>query len=92
MSCRIWRADGEPSGSCRLQAQMLHVGLEVAVAEQQRQVGLDAGGGDDPVDPLGHCDHLAAQLRIVLRRCPGVAAAENFQQGQGRSSCGHRRT
>jgi hypothetical protein len=33
MSCRIWRADGEPSDSSRLQAQMLHVGMEVAVEE-----------------------------------------------------------
>ena len=46
--------------SCRHQAQVLDVGLEVAVAEQQRQVGLDAGGGDDPVDRLWHRDAPAA--------------------------------
>jgi hypothetical protein len=50
MSCQIWQADGEPRGSCHLQTQMLHVGMEVPCAEQQRQVGRDAGGGDDPVD------------------------------------------
>ena len=60
MSCLLRRADGGPSGSCRLQAQMLDVGLEVAVAEQQRQVRLDAGSGDDPVDRLAHRDPLAA--------------------------------
>ena len=40
MSCRIWRADGEPSGSSRLQAQMLHVGMEVAVEELRHQLAL----------------------------------------------------
>ena len=43
MSSRIWRADGELSGSCSLKAHVIHVGLEVAVAEQQRQVGHDPG-------------------------------------------------
>ena len=38
MSCRIWRADGEPSSSSRLQAQMLHVGMEVAVEELRHQL------------------------------------------------------
>jgi hypothetical protein len=38
MSCRIWRADGEPSGSSRLQAQMLHVGMEVAVEKLRHQL------------------------------------------------------
>ena len=40
MSCRIWRADGEPSDSSRLQAQMLHVGMEVAVEELRHQLAL----------------------------------------------------
>ena len=40
MSCRIRRADGEPSGSSRLQAQMLHVGMEVAVEELSHQLAL----------------------------------------------------
>jgi len=40
MSYRIWRADGEPSGSSRLQGQMLHVGIEVAVEELRHQLVL----------------------------------------------------
>jgi hypothetical protein len=40
MSCWIRRADGEPSGSSRLQAQMLHVGMEVAVEELRHQLAL----------------------------------------------------
>ena len=40
MSYRIWRADGEPSGSSRLQGQMLHVGIEVAVEELRHQLAL----------------------------------------------------
>ena len=40
MSCRIWRADGEPSGSSRRQAQMLDVGMEVAVEELGHQLAL----------------------------------------------------
>ena len=40
MSCRIRRADGEPSGSSRLQAQMLHVVMEVAVEELCHQLAL----------------------------------------------------
>ena len=40
MSCRIRRADGEPSGSSRLQAQMLHLGMEVAVEELRHQLAL----------------------------------------------------
>ena len=40
MSCPSWRGDGEPSGSSRLQAQMLHVGMEVAVEELGHQLDL----------------------------------------------------
>ena len=40
MSCPSWRGDGEPSGSSRLQAQMLHVGMEVAVEELRHQLAL----------------------------------------------------
>ena len=40
MSCPSWRGDGEPSGSSRLQAQMLHVGMEVAVEELSHQLAL----------------------------------------------------
>jgi hypothetical protein len=40
MSCPSWRADGEPSGSSHLQAQMLHVGMEVAVEELSHQLAL----------------------------------------------------
>ena len=40
MSCPSWRGDGEPSGSIRLQAQMLHVGMEVAVEELRHQLAL----------------------------------------------------
>ena len=40
MSYRIWRADGEPSDSSRLQAQMLDVGMEVAVEELRHQLAL----------------------------------------------------
>lgn len=61
---------------------MVHVGLEVPVAEEQRQVGLDAGGGDDSVKGLAHGDPLAAQLPVILRCLSGVAAAEHRQQGQ----------
>lgn len=47
-------------GLCSFQPQVLHVGLKVAVGEQQRQVGFNAGGGDDPVNRLAHGDALAA--------------------------------
>jgi hypothetical protein len=40
MSCPSWRSDGEPSGSSRLQAQMLHVGMEVAVEKLRHQLAL----------------------------------------------------
>ena len=40
MSCPSWRSDGEPSGSSRLQAQMLHVVMEVAVEELCHQLAL----------------------------------------------------
>lgn len=61
---------------------MLYVGLEVAVAKQQRQVGLDPGGEDDPVDFLTHSDALAVQRSVILCRLPGVAAAEHGQERQ----------
>jgi hypothetical protein len=57
---------------------MLRVGLEVAVAEQQRHVGINAGGGDDPVDRLARCDAPAAQCSVILCRLSGVAAAEHW--------------
>ena len=40
MSCPSWQGDGEPSGSSHLQAQMLHVGMEVAVEELRHQLAL----------------------------------------------------
>lgn len=61
---------------------MLYVGLEVAVAEQHRQVGLDTGGGDDPVDFLARSDALAVQRSVSLCRLPGVAAAWHGVQRQ----------
>ena len=57
--------------------------MKVAIAEQQRQVGLDAGGGDDPVDRLAHRDSLAAQRSVVLCCLPGIAATKHRQQSQG---------
>ncbi len=70
------------AGLCRLQPQVLHVRLEVAVAEQQRQVGIDAGGGDNPVNGLTHRDSLAAQQPDVFCCFLGIAAAEHRQHGQ----------
>ena len=40
MSFPSWRGDGETSGSSRLQAQMLHVGMEVAVEKLRHQLAL----------------------------------------------------
>lgn len=40
MSCPSWPGDAEPSGSSRLKAQMLHVGMEVAVEELSHQLAL----------------------------------------------------
>jgi hypothetical protein len=40
MSCPSWQGDGEPSGSSHLQAQMLHLGMEVAVEELRHQLAL----------------------------------------------------
>ena len=57
--------------------------MEVPLAEQQWQIGLDAGGGDDPVDCRSHHDPLAAQLSVVFRRLPGIAASQHRSQGQG---------
>jgi len=60
----VIKRDGKPvaaSGLGHLQAQVIRVGLEVPVAEEQRQAGLDAGGGDDPVNRFAHRDPLAAQ-------------------------------
>lgn len=39
MSC-LSKAFEEPSGSSRLQAQMLHVGMKVAVEKLRHQLGL----------------------------------------------------
>ena len=46
MSCLSSWADGGSSGSYRLQARVLEVGMEVGVAEQQRQLGHDPGIAD----------------------------------------------
>lgn len=48
--------------SHRLQPQVLHVGQEITIVEQQRKLGLHAGRGNDPVDRFAHRDPLAAQL------------------------------
>ena len=42
-----------------LQPKVLHTRQTITITEQQRQVGLDAGGGDDPVDRLADCDAAA---------------------------------
>jgi hypothetical protein len=64
MSCRIWRADGEPSDSSRLQAQMLHVGMEVAVEELRHQLALATANAissptldDSPATRTGEGSH-----------------------------------
>jgi hypothetical protein len=64
MSCRIWRADGEPSDSSRLQAQMLHVGMEVAVEELRHQLALATANAissptldDSPATRAGEGSH-----------------------------------
>ena len=64
MSCRIRRADGEPSGSSRLQAQMLHVGMEVAVEELCHQLALATANAissptldDSPATRAGEGSH-----------------------------------
>jgi hypothetical protein len=64
MSCRIWRADGEPSDSSRLQAQMLHVGMDVAVEELRHQLALATANAistptldDSPATKAGEGSH-----------------------------------
>jgi hypothetical protein len=56
---------------------VLHVGLEVLIAEQQQQVGLNAGSGDGPVDPHSLRHYYAGQLPISLRCCQGIADTEH---------------
>ncbi len=64
MSSRSWRGDGEPSGSSRLQAQMLHVGMEVAVEELSHQLALATANAsssptldDSPATRAGEGSH-----------------------------------
>lgn len=62
---------------------MVHVGLKIAVREEQGQVGFDAGGGDQAVDGFAHRDALAPQRAAVLRCCCGIPATDHGQQRQG---------
>ena len=51
MSCPSWRGDGELSCSSHLQAQMLHVGMEVAVEELSHQLALATANASSSPTP-----------------------------------------
>jgi hypothetical protein len=57
MSCPSWRVDGESSGSSRLQAQMLHLGMEVEVEELGHQMVLATANA---ISSLSHPDSPAS--------------------------------
>ena len=67
---------------CRLQAQVVQVGQEITIAEQQWQVGLQAGRGNDPIDRFVHRDPLPKELAVVLRSFPCIVSSQHRQQCQ----------
>ena len=81
MSCRIWRADGEPSDSSRLQAQMLHVGMVVAVEELRHQLALATANAsscptldDSPATRAGEGSHSSDPEKPQLISSPAGPA------------------
>ena len=77
MNCRIRRADGDPSSSSRLQAQMLHVGMEVAVEELRHQLALATANAissptldDSPATRAGEGSHRPYREKSQLISSP----------------------